>query len=112
MYLINPMKIPPLIIACDKRNESMAKKLIEHGADVNAKNKYGGLPLTIACQENLENTIIYLVKFGADVNKNEKNSPLSNSCNKGNEKMVKFLLEHGANTNVLNHDNETPLMIA
>jgi len=99
----------PLSIACEKQNESMIKCLIEHGANVNEK------------------CIIY--KFGessggdyrcyySKVNK----SPLYIACEQGNESLVKYLVEHGANMNaphinIDTNDNnsiqvETPFSIA
>ena len=39
----------PLIDACIKNNENIVRLLIENGADVNKKNKYGNTPLFEAC---------------------------------------------------------------
>lgn len=41
--------------------------LLEHGADINAKDKYGCTALTVAARESSEEDVELLLKFGADV---------------------------------------------
>jgi len=38
-------------------------------------------------------------------------TPLFEACSNGNEAIVKYLVEHGANRNRLNSYGETPLFI-
>jgi len=47
-----------------------------------------------------------LVEQGADLN---LGGPLVYACEKGNEEIVKYLLERGADVNQVNNDNVTPL---
>ena len=58
------------------------KLLVDKGADINAKDRFGNVPLHFA---------------------------INNECSK---EKVKLLLELGGNISALNHDHKTPLMIA
>ncbi|ORX85055.1 ankyrin, partial [Anaeromyces robustus] len=39
-------------------------------------------------------------------------TPLIAACTKGNEKIVKYLIDHGADVNKKNMNNRTPLIMA
>jgi len=59
-----------MLVHCDWENVSMAKlqKMIEQGADVNAKDKDGRTPLMYAVMYNRKEFISILLENGADVN--------------------------------------------
>jgi len=112
--------ITPLIIAIENGNESIAKYLIEHGADVNNLQfpKYDHYylgdqytPLSLAINNGNEFIVKCLVEHGADVNKkirkyyyksadiNESHDnyfPLDLAIKKGNKSIEAYLREHGA----------------
>ncbi|XP_027782101.2 ankyrin repeat domain-containing protein 7 [Marmota flaviventris] len=55
------------------QNVSLVRKLLEHKANLEAKNKDGYTPLLLAIVENNENMVKFLLKKGADVNASDKN---------------------------------------
>ena len=92
-----------------KQQLHIAKVLIEHGADVNAKNKYGWTPLFYTCDVDMAKL---LVEHGADVNAkdNREDTPLHNP---GSADMANFLIEHGADLHARNrYFHNTPLSAA
>lgn len=59
-----------LHIACNSKTRNslyIAKYLIENGANINIKNKFGGTPLYFACRNNNIELIKELVNCGADI---------------------------------------------
>ena len=106
----------PLIIACQTMNVDIAEYLIDKGADVNAKGALGITPLIALRIRKDEpyDLIQHLIKMGADVN--AAMSPgvgdwtvLHTAL--GNAKIVKLLIDNGADINV-NNISGTPLQMA
>jgi outer membrane protein assembly factor BamB len=56
-----------LIEAVRDGNNALAKELIEKGADVNAKTRYGATPLFFACDKGNVELVKLLIQKGADV---------------------------------------------
>jgi len=96
-----------LFNACYEHDFDMLKKLINDGADVDARIDDGSTPLIEICvaDSNLD-LAQYLIEHGADVNTiNSLNtSPLEEACHSNAIKMVKLLLNSGANPHL--HDND------
>lgn len=63
---------PPLIIALDKGYVSVAKILIDNGADINAQDAEGKTALMSAVNEGLVDGVKLLIEKGADVNAKNK----------------------------------------
>ena len=61
-----------LIHAVIINNYDLVKSLIDEGADVNAKNKYGSIALMIALEEGHKEICELLIANGADVNAKDK----------------------------------------
>ena len=76
----------------------VVKYLVEHGADVNAKDNNDMTPLMDAAQEGHLEVVKYLVEHGADVNAKhgEDWTALTSAARKGHLDVVKYLAEHGA----------------
>jgi ankyrin repeat protein len=95
----------------------LAGILLEHGADANVENHNGETPLHIlsANQINDEGDIVNLVpillKRGAEVNRRDVDNEISLHLAIGRHrfKLAKFLLENGADANVENNNDKTPL---
>jgi cytohesin len=75
----------------------VAKLLLRHGADPNAKAKYGATPLHVAASEGHVDVAKLLLEHGADPNAQDKhgNTPLHDAAFKGHVGIVKLLLDHG-----------------
>ncbi len=92
----------PLIIAPGNldvvtgKSIDIVRLLIEKGADVNAKNKYGGTPLHAAIGS--EQTVKLLLEHGADVNakNNDAWTPLEVALLRGCPSTVQLLEKAGA----------------
>jgi ankyrin repeat protein len=90
--------------ACKLLNEAIIKLLLEKGADINAKNGWGGTPLIVTCQMWRRDTsklpytatavVRLLIEHGADVNAEDKNgkTALSRACQGGGNPQIAELL--------------------
>ena len=89
------------------------------------QDKFGATPLITASIENHIQVVRFLVESGASINKQNKvfdnlfcfhnlftiphippqngNSPLQSACNKGQSKIVKFLIQSSANIELKNN---------
>lgn len=90
-----------LHVAAERNSLELVKLLVEHGADVNVRNRLGEAPLLLAIRsfplEPFE-TVKYLVEHGADVNASSRlgETALSAAAANGDTRIVDFLLAHGA----------------
>jgi ankyrin repeat protein len=101
--------------AVEKGNTERVISLIEKGADVNLKDKYGQTPLHIAARDD-KMTIIDLLlnKTLVDLDLQDKNgfTPLSLAVLQGNIDIAKRLLYAGARVDLATEDGSTPLLEA
>ena len=97
--------------------------LLEHGANIDARNKTGSTSLEKAIVLKRFENAKTLIEAGANVNTKDKNgaTPLLKLCHifkvldnlEGAIEVCKLLLKHGAHVNAIRTDfNTTPLMIA
>jgi len=107
----------PLMIACKTLQVEIANYLIDEGANVNAIGNGGMTPLFCFPydKEAPFDLIQRLVDKGADINAklwlNRNWTVLVNFVIAGNIKVVKLLIEHGANPNIRDIEG-TPLQMA
>ena len=103
-------EITPMDVAVAQDKKETAELLIAHGADVNAKDKYGATPLHKAATNEMAEL---LIKHGANVNAMNINSdtPLYDAISR-NKNVVETLIAHGADVNNVNKSGYTPLHIA
>ena len=80
------------------------KYFVEHGADVNCKDKRNVSVLHSAVKSSSFEIVKYLVEHGVDVNcKNKRNVYVLGSADEFDSlEIVKYLLEHGAEVNIGN----------
>lgn len=117
---------------CGKQN--IVKYLLEKGADINQQDRHGHTLLHLAALEDNEEMIFYLVEHGANINQKdnygqtplhfstycscsrdeeiEKPSDRKGKEKKDKEKMMKYLVEQGADVNGKDKNGLTPLKIA
>jgi ankyrin repeat protein len=112
------------------RSETIVKSLLEHRADVNARDYKGSTPLMLAdrppkdevpssatIQNNTGDTtklVEILLDHGAEINaaNEEKITVLHIAAWEGNEAVLRVLLNRGADVNAGMKDNSTPLDLA
>jgi hypothetical protein len=90
-----------LIWASGCGHETVAKMLIEAGADVNAQGEYYGNALQAASEGGHEKVVRMLIEVGADVNAQGEyyGNALQAASARGLEKVMQILMEAGADVN-------------
>jgi ankyrin repeat protein len=92
-------------------------KLIEYGADINAKNMFGKTPLHWASRGHHfgdGSVLRLLLKHGGDVNAPDTRgfTPLHEASHWGAPEVVPILLKHGADAEAEDSDGKTALQVA
>lgn len=95
-------------------NYKETQKLIQRGADINAKDAGGASALIWAADSGDLKLIKLLTGYGADINAcdNQGASALMWAAYKGNESAVKLLIDNGAAKDSRDLEGHTPLMAA
>ena len=107
----------PLHLAALRNDLPVVKRLVELGADVNAKEEKGqGTPLHWALQggQAALDVLSYLVEHGSDVNAKNVGllTPLHFASITGNVPATQRLLDLGADLTAENVENQTPVHMA
>ncbi|KAJ5160773.1 uncharacterized protein N7482_007777 [Penicillium canariense] len=91
----------PLMWASLSGYKNVVKRLLNHGADVNAHGGKRGNALQAACVRGHNKVVQVLLEHGADVNQQGGfyGNSLQAACHGGHDKIVQVLLEHGADVN-------------
>ncbi|XP_015790666.1 rabankyrin-5-like [Tetranychus urticae] len=102
----NAKGFTPLTLALSQleSNDIFAIKLVEKGASVDSSDPSSGNSLLhIAASEKNESAGIFLINHGAKINVTNKKgeAPLHIAASLGLERLVKTLLENGANCNIV-----------
>jgi ankyrin repeat protein len=112
-----------LILACGC-SEDIARLLLEKGADVHAVTDRGMGAFTQCTGIGLKREVVtyefaeFLLEKGADIDETNTTdyyggyTPLFWAVESNKEKLVSFLVEHGANINAKSNKGKTPLSIA
>lgn len=124
------MRDPPLWTSLELGYEDIAQILLRHGVDTDCwdTGPEGCIQTMLhrAIDENKESIAIFLIKSQCDIDSprqpgpkgqggdeaNSKASPLHVCCHWGLTKILQALIDHGANINALDINNQTPLHIA
>uniref|UniRef100_UPI001ED84CE7 poly [ADP-ribose] polymerase tankyrase-2-like isoform X2 n=1 Tax=Scatophagus argus TaxID=75038 RepID=UPI001ED84CE7 len=101
----------PLHFAAGYNRLAVVQFLLQHGADVHAKDRGGLVPLHNACSYGHYEVVELLVLHGAVVNVADlwKFTPLHEAAAKGKLDICKLLLQHGADPTRKNRDGNAPL---
>ncbi len=87
-----------LLAATRKGDIAVVKQLLDKGADVNSKNRYGSTPLFFACDRGHFEIAKLLIDKGADMNVKDtfyNASALSWAMNKKHDDIVTLMIEKG-----------------
>ena len=98
----------------------LARLLLDHGADVNSQDRSHATPLLLATKRNMDDVALILHEYGADPNvmnirgQAPLHPPLqrySHDRDDADDVLIaeRLLLERGAEVNVQNEDNSSPL---
>jgi ankyrin repeat protein len=89
------------------------QQLLQKGANIEAKDKYGRTPLMVADIYDNTNVMKLLLDKGANIEAKDKydKTPLIAAATYGKVEVVKLLLDKGANI-AAEHDGETSLILA
>jgi hypothetical protein len=93
--------------------ETVARCLVEQGADKDKAHSTGCTPLFMAAQIGLFSLVQYLVEQGADKDKAALGAtPLFIAAQNNHLAVVRYLVEQGADMDRVTHDGRTPLRVA
>jgi ankyrin repeat protein len=92
---------------------AVVELLLKAGAEPNASNR-GETPLTLAIMQGQESVVLTLLHHGAnpDTMGSDSKSVLMQSAERGDVKMLRALIEAGANVNLRDQGGGTALMWA
>ena len=84
--------------ACWRGDFSIADYLIQRGAEVNCRSKYGSLPIHYACQDGHLDIVKLLLSKGSDFTStnNDGNTPLDLASISGRRQVVDYLNQRSA----------------
>ncbi|XP_055309515.1 26S proteasome non-ATPase regulatory subunit 10-like, partial [Sitodiplosis mosellana] len=101
------------IAAMSDTSLDVVRFLIEHGADVNARNLYKYSALLTAAERGNVDIAKILIEHGANLDVTDifGNSPLHMAVD-GHEDLVRLLIDSGANMRAVNINEKTPLQVA
>ena len=112
-WLLNVDADAPLHGASSSGQTDTMRPLIEHGADVHARDVDHSTPLHLASSSWNVEIMQLLIKHGADVHARDgcESTPL-HEASSGNAESVKVLIKHGADVHAQDQSQWTPLHIA
>jgi uncharacterized protein len=104
----------PLLLAVEGDDTAAARSLVQAGADVSGKNRYGVTPLVLACGNGNAELVKLLLDAGADARTAQAGgeTALMTAARTGNPGCVQALLEKGAEVNATERRGQTALMWA
>ena len=107
-----------LHLACQYKQENVARLLIERGLEFNSVDGCGRLPIHWACTNGLEETSKKMINFEGEralkpeelnIVDQEKRTPLHLACRAGCESIAELLISKGANIYVLDEYGRLPV---
>jgi len=107
-------EMTPILAAASGGHANILRLLLEYGADVDSRNKYGETPLHGASWNGKLDAGQHLVEYGADINaRNEDDwTPLFHAVFHGHTEFAQMLIIRGAVINARSVFGSTPLHVA
>jgi ankyrin repeat protein len=101
----------PLMLIAGKGPPELVRALLDGGADVDARSKYGVTAVMLAAGNGPPELVKMLLDRGANVHARNVNggTALHYAASAGNTENIKLLLARGADPNIANQKGETPL---
>lgn len=89
----------PLVAACQQSGVEIVRLLLQHGAEVNTRDRLGNTPFSAACASGNLGIVEILHPYIRDINEaNAKGvTPLMLAASSGNQDLVSFLIKNRAN---------------
>ncbi|CAL4083432.1 unnamed protein product [Meganyctiphanes norvegica] len=111
---VDAMGNTALVWGAVKGFTSIARQLIEKGADVNHENKLMDTPITWSVNNGQTETTRLLLACGANANHHTKKgcSPLTLAAAGRHTEIARLLIENGADVNYQNANGSSPLILA
>jgi ankyrin repeat protein len=112
-----PAADTPLTIAAESGDAGTIRTLLARGADANGKDSHGLTPLVRAARRGNYDAALALLDGGADPNLYDSVStrpawsPLMNAVHKSQPRIVRLLIERGADVNARSADGTSPLAL-
>ncbi|MCE7915565.1 MAG: ankyrin repeat domain-containing protein [Nitrosomonas sp. PRO4] len=101
----------PLMIAAQTMNLKLAELLIDAGADLRARNKYGETAIMLASYHGQKDMVRLFYMKGAEINHSGWN-PLLYAASSGHSDTIQLLVSVDADVNSISDNGTTPLMMA
>jgi ankyrin repeat protein len=108
----NNLDDTPLILAALDGDDAIIRTLIEHGAKVDARNRFGESALMSAALAGHPTTIRLLLEKGADPNARDVDSRTALMLSRDDKETVEALLKGGADVRTTDKEGMSPLMVA
>ncbi|OMJ93900.1 hypothetical protein SteCoe_3098 [Stentor coeruleus] len=102
--LLTKQGLTLMTFAAYHNKTEVIKYLHSIGCDANQTGKNGSSPLTRACYYKRYDSIKILLDLGANINTKYDEYPLVQSLYRGNDELIQFLLDHGADTSILHNE--------
>ena len=104
-----------LMVAVDNGKDDVVKALIDYNANANIADKHGWTPLILAAKKGyltITKTLLSAPNIDIDARKPDVGTALMVAADNGEDDIVKVLIDHGADVNITDDDNWTPLIWA
>ncbi|TWU16384.1 ankyrin repeat domain-containing protein [Allorhodopirellula heiligendammensis] len=109
-----PDGMTPLHWAVFHQSQEWTRRLLQAGADPNAKTLYDITPLAIACQRSAVEVAAELLRHHADANEQlpGKFTPLMMAARAGSAELCSMLIQYDADVDAAQRNGQTALMFA
>lgn len=101
-----------LHLATVEGNLKVVECLVQEGADVNVKDRWGQTPMQEAINNNHSHVTEFLAKHNAVLDYQNPADHLCTAASKGDVERLKQLLDHGVSPDISDYDNRSALHLA